>query len=243
MRRIAFLLVVFALAACDEPPQPIAKPAVVSAKPWELTQEESAACLDYAKAAGGLATDRDNGIPLSVQLENIRERFGAAPAEKEFAQMATAIYQNPVFNKQTPEAEEESWAMDCDIRVEKMKAGAKYFNSPAEIASGLADFKTFDGTPLVDLFGKYGITIAYVEAVPAEVYEPIPHEKGEIVYQITFGHGATRTMPCRLREWFNVPMMPMPEIIRRGAEFPHIRPEEDDAAIYWAATGKCSKAY
>jgi hypothetical protein len=193
--------------------------------------------------AGNLAADRDSGIPLSQQLATIRQRFGASLAAKEFSDMAIAVYQNPIFNKQEPESEAKSWVLDCDLRVEKAKAGAKYFNSPEEIAGALAEFRTFDGTPLVELFGKYGIKISYVEAVPAEVFEPIPHETGEIVYQLMFSRGPTRVMPCHLRAWFKGKMLPMPEIIRRGAEFPHVRPDEDDAAIYWAATGKCSEAY
>ncbi len=238
------LISIFELAGCDGATPPVVKNTpVVATKPSALTPQELATCTEYGSVAGNLATDRDNGITLSQQLAAIRQKFGASAAAKEFADMATAIYKNPWFNKQIPESEATVWTMDCKIRIGKTKAGAKYFNKPEDIAIGLAEFKTFDGTPLVDLFGKYGIKISHVEEVPAEFFDPLPHEKGELVYQIIFSKGATRAMPCHLRDWFKGTMLPMPEIIRRGAEFPHIRPDEDDAAIYWAATGKCSEAY
>jgi hypothetical protein len=244
MKLGSILGIIFLLSGCDQPAIPTAAaPAQAPvAKAWDLTPQESASCVQYGTVAGNLATDRDNGVPLSQQLATIREKFTGTSA-KEFVDMASAVYENPVFNKQTPKSEAMSWVMDCDMRIGKIKAGAKHSNTPAEIAAALADFKTFDGSPLVELFGKYGIKISYVEAVPAEFFEPIPHEKGELVYQLMFSRGATKPMPCHLRDWFKVQMLPMPEVIRRGDEFPHIRPDEDDAAIYWAATGKCSEAY
>lgn len=246
MKTAAISLIAVAVASCtsgdSSAPTAAAAPQVPSvaaaANKWDLTPAESAGCAEYAKFAGYLAADRDDGVPLAQQLMAIRQKFSGTAA-KEFIDLATAVYQDPAFNKQTSESEAKSWLFDCDTRIGKTKAGAKYSNSPAEIAAALADFKTFDGTPLVELLGKYGIKISYVEAVPAEFFAPLPYEKGELVYSMNYGTRAARRMPCDLKDEFKGPILPTTEFIRRVNAFPFVRPEEDDPLIYWAATGKC----
>lgn len=247
MARTAVPLVLFisafALTACDDPaPPPTQPPAAAATKPNELTPQQSADCVQYGVLAGHMAEDRDSGVPLSKQLTTIR-KMGNSVAIDEFSNMAKLVYQNPAFNRQEPKSEAMSFAMDCDLRVLKKQGGAKYFNTAEEIADGLSGFKTFNGTPLLRLLGQYGIQITYVEAVPAEVFAPATYEKGDLVYSMTYGKGASRSMPCHLKDWFKGQAMPIPEFIRRGEAFPLVRPDEDDAVIYWAATGKCSTAY
>ena len=243
MRRIANLLTVLALVSCGDdtppaPPQPVAQP-----RKGELTEQQSADCVQYGMIAGRIAVDRDNGVTIGDELATIRKQPGLPGVKADILNMAHMVYENPAFNRQEPKSEAMSWTLDCDLRLLKKQAGAKAFNTDTEITEALAGFKTFDGTPLIALLGKYGIRISYVEETPAEVFDPVPYEKGDLVFLLQFSKGASRAMPCHLRTWFKGDTLPIPEFIRRGAQFPLIRPEEVDPVIYWAATGKCTEAY
>jgi len=203
-----------------------------------LTPQQKAACVEFGKLAGQMAARRNEGATLSQELVAIR-RLPSQDVIDELTNVAKLVYQNPAFDRQNPESEAMSFGMDCEMRIGKTQAGAKYFNTTEEIASGLSEFKTFNGVPLVQLLGKYGVVINHVEAVPAEFFAPIPFEKGELVYSMMYGKGAARRMPCDLKDEFTGEMLPVTEFIRRGDAFPVVRPDEDDPLIYWAATGKC----
>jgi hypothetical protein len=203
-----------------------------------LTPRQKADCGEFGKLAGQMAARRNEGATLDQELASIR-RLPNADAIRELANVAQLVYQHPAFNRQTPQSEAISFAMDCEMKIGKTQAGAQYFNTADEIAVALSGFKTFNGVPLVQLLGKYGIWINYAEAVPAEFFAPIPCEKGELVYSMMYGKGASRRMPCKLRDEFTGQALPVTEFIRRGDAFPLVRPDEDDPLIYWAATGKC----
>jgi hypothetical protein len=96
--------------------------------------------------------------------------------------LATAVYTTPGLNRQSPDSEALTMKMDCETRTRKNAMGAQYFNSQDEIKAGLAEFKTFNGTPLIDLLGKYGVVITYAEGAPSEAYGPgYDDQKGDML--------------------------------------------------------------
>jgi hypothetical protein len=229
------------------PPQPAPVSASpeqpARASPTDLTPDEVKACQAYGTVAGNLATDRDNGIPLSAQLSDIQTKMGTTPAANEITQLARLLYTHPYFKKLTPEGAAPVFDMDCTMRVQKMKGGSNVYNTRADIASSLAQFKTFNGKPLVDLLAGYGVKIDSAEATPTEAFGDGQGKPGDIVFTLTFSKPPTKMMPCRLNKWLSGEVLPIPEFTRSVSEFPEIKPDTDDPLIYWAATGKCSTAY
>ncbi len=201
------------------------------------------ACLIYGKMASAYAADRNNGIPLRQHFSDINRRLGETPAGRELRSLAVFIYDNPAGNKLDPEGAEFAMYADCTIRVGKSKAGSMTYDKHEDIDSVLHDFKSFNGKPLTVLLRGYGVRIASVEITPAEYYKNPQDKPGDKVFLVTLANRPTKAMPCRLKKWIKGEILPMPEFIRRGVQFPLIRPEDDDPLIYWAATGKCSEAY
>lgn len=142
------------LTACDRdapatsaaPPTPIASLPTFTER---LTTQQKAACADFGTLAGQMAVRRDDGATLSQELATIR-RLPTQAAVDEFTNMAKLVYDNPAFNRQCATSEAMSVGMDCEMRIAKTQAGAKYFDTAEEIAVALAEFKTFNGVPLAN---------------------------------------------------------------------------------------------
>ena len=230
------------------PPQANAQTPVVQEQPHDPKVEK--ACMAYGKMAGAFATDRDNGIPFSQQIRDIKAKFGTTPVAIEMRTLADLLYNKPWANKLSPEGAPPVFYSDCIMRVEITRDGGRSFTSKEDIGDALKDFKTFNGKPLVFLLRDYGIKIASVETVPVEhhwkYFKRSQDQPGDVIFTMILASKPTKAMPCRLREWVIIikgDVLPMAEFERRGQTFPIVRPDDDDPLIYWAATGKCSEAY
>jgi hypothetical protein len=208
-----------------------------------LDEKSRQGCAAYGKLAFALATDRDAGISFSQQKRNILATSGGTPMADEMVALADIIYNNPMGKMWSPDGAMGSMYVDCIVRIGKTRAGAKTYNSKPEIDEVLSGFKTFNGKPFTALLLEYGVRISSVEVTPAEYFENSKDKPGDKVLLVILKSRPTKKMPCRLKTWVSGEILPMPEIISRGDEFPLLRPDEDDPLIYWAATGKCSEAY
>lgn len=209
----------------------------------ELDEKTKAGCAAYGKMAFAFATDRDSGISFAQQQKDIRAKVGGTPVADEMLSLANLIYNDPMGKGWSPKGAMSSMYVDCIVRIEKTRSGAKIYSTKSEIAEAFNGFKTFNGKPLPTLLLDYGIRISSVEITPAEYFKNDKDKPGDKLLLVTLASKPNKPMPCRLKKWVSGDMLPMPEIIRRGDEFPLLRPDEDDPLIYWAATGKCSEAY
>lgn len=243
--------IVYTCNHADAPPAAASiatvSPNATSAAPhngYQLTAEERGGCEEYGKVAGNLAADRDNGVPLADQLTVIKTRLGDTPLAKEMRDLAKLLYSNqPAFRSLSQRGATTAFMMDCQTRIIKTKGGSKTFASAENISAALKDFKTFNGTPFVELVVAYGVKIASVEATPTAAFGDGLGKPGDIDFTLTFARGATKKMPCHLERWMRGESLPIIEFTRSASDFPEIKADQDDPLEYWAATGKCSDAF
>jgi hypothetical protein len=106
-------------------------------------------------------------------------------------------------------------------------------------------FHTFNGQPVDELLGKYGITIEYAIPSPIEQYWDARHpydKHGDVLYALAF-MGKPKSMPCHLERLQDPQWGSTAEVTRRGNTLFATREDDVGPLVYWAATGKCSKSF
>jgi len=121
------------------------------------------------------------------------------------------------------------------------------YDSDSEISMALAGFKTFDGRSLTQVLGDLGLHVKSVFV--DEIHNSQPGDQpGDVVYDVTMEGDIRRDVPCENM----LPQQPsgkepiLEEALRQATQFP-VAQEEGNAPtgpiLFWAATGRCSKAY
>jgi hypothetical protein len=202
------------------------------------------ACESYGKAAAAFAADRIAGTPYQTEVALIRGRSPSPAVADMLIGVADAIYHSPGSNQLVPEGAYGLYRAECLVNHERIAAGGKNINSQAEVDAYLADFRTYNGTGLKALLAKYGIRVTSIETSPLHPDAAHPGDRvGDVALNFNFAGRVSKSAPCDLARWAQGSAPPMAELVRRGAQFPLIAPDQDDPIIYWAATGKCSTAY
>jgi hypothetical protein len=96
------LSAIMAVAACDAPstaqPDAAQSPTAreTASMPPVIPPEKETACIQYGIFADQMASDRNNGIPLSKEIAEIRGKPMKAEMAKILEDLATAVYTTPV---------------------------------------------------------------------------------------------------------------------------------------------------
>ena len=117
----------------------------------------------------------------------------------------------------------------------------QYFYGVDSAAPVLQGFHTYNGKPLPELLKGLGLSITRLEVTPIESFGSTDanDRAGDLVYTLVLSGQVHLNAPCRLAQLSHNENAMSPEFIRRGSAFPLVRPADDDAVIYWAATGSC----
>ncbi|WP_291773809.1 hypothetical protein [Luteibacter sp.] len=121
-----------------------------------------------------------------------------------------------------------------------------FYESDDDLHRAFEGFKTFDGRPLDVVLGSIGLHIksVFVDRVKPGVVDG--DRAGDVSYDVTMAGHMTRKVPCANIRPTSKDESFIEEFVRRREEFP-LSDETSDAptgpVLYWAATGKCSKAY
>ena len=122
------------------------------------------------------------------------------------------------------------------------------YDSEGDIFDAMSGFKTFNGKSVLVLLREHGLHITYVEVSTVESLGPQDGDiPGDVVYALQIEGTATGTLPCDLGTIHGTAATPYTEeFLRRARAFP-LPDEHGDTPtgplMFWAATGRCSKAY
>ncbi|WP_266170748.1 hypothetical protein [Dyella subtropica] len=122
------------------------------------------------------------------------------------------------------------------------------YDSQSDIFDAMSGFRTFNGTSLLALLRGHGLRIMYVQVNTVESLGPQDGDMpGDVVYGLQIEGTATGKLPCDLGSIHGTHAAPYTEeFIRRADVFP-VPDEHSDVPtgplMFWAATGRCSKAY
>lgn len=122
------------------------------------------------------------------------------------------------------------------------------YEKVGDIFDAMYGFKTFNGKSVIDLLAAHGFRIQFLEVNTVESLGPRKGDvPGDVVYDLQIVGTAKGKLPCALGSMKGTQDFPITEeFVRRAGRFP--LPDETSgsptgALMYWAATGRCSKAY
>jgi hypothetical protein len=122
------------------------------------------------------------------------------------------------------------------------------YDSPGDIFDAMYGFRTFNHEPIEKLLQEHGLHITLVAVDTVEFLGPQDGERpGDVVYDIYVEGVAPKDMPCGMSGLIGTSDEPdIEEFIRRKGRFPVADENGQNPTgklMFWAATGRCSKAY